>query len=144
MADQIVDAPNESDIDRIAHQLMHADLVAREIAGRGLDGSRDDLKSIQSILDAGAIDRDATYTLQALGLAFGKVLVEQNPGFDWWMVEDELGRDPAIRFEQTPLLAFPMTMISKRLEDGEQVDVEALFDQFEQRLLKLASAQTGG
>jgi hypothetical protein len=35
--------------------------------------------------------------LQALGIAFGKVFVENNEFYDWWMVEDEFGRDPAIR-----------------------------------------------
>jgi hypothetical protein len=142
LVDQVIEAPTEADIDRVARQLLHADSVVKEIVGRALDGSRDDLTTIQSVLDAGAIDRAATYTLQALGLAFGKVLIEQNSGFDWWMVEDEFGRDPAIRFKQTPLLAFPMTMISKRLEAGEQVDVETLFDELEQRLLELARDQT--
>ena len=50
------------------------------------------------------------------------------------MVEDAYGRDPAIRYKATTLLAFPRTMISKRVEDGEAVDVRALFDGLRERL----------
>lgn len=104
--DQRIEAPTASDIDRIARQLIHAQSVVKDIAGRTFDGSRADLSAIQSVLDAGTFERDATYTLQSLGMALGKVFIEQHSGFDWWMVEDEYGRDPAIRFGQTSLLAF--------------------------------------
>jgi hypothetical protein len=139
--DQRIEAPTDSDIDRIAKQLIHAESVVIDIAGRAFDGSRADLSAIQSVLDAGAVERDATYTLQSLGMAFGKVFIEQHPGFDWWMVEDEYGRDPAIRFGQTSLLAFPQTMISKRIEDGERVDIEDLFDGLSRRLVELSEEQ---
>ena len=140
--DQRIEAPTALDIDRIARSLIHAESVAKEIAGRSLDGSRADLASIQAVLDAGAVERDAAYTLQCLGLAFGKVFVEETTGFDWWMVEDEFGRDPAIRFGQTSLLAFPQTMILKRIESGESVDLESLFDQFSERMHELAEEQS--
>ncbi len=83
---------------------------------------------IQRALDAGVIEREATWSLQALGIAFGKVFVNNTPDYDWWMVKDEFGRDPAVRFRQTMLLAFPQTMLSRRVEDGEPVDVRELFD----------------
>jgi hypothetical protein len=89
------------------------------------------------LLDSGVIDREATYTLQALGIAFGKVFVNDNPGYDWWMVEDEYGRDPAIRYERSSLLAYPRTMLSKRIEDGEKVDVLDLYDGLRTRLAQL-------
>jgi len=139
--DQRIEPPTASDIDRIAKQLIHAESVAIDIAGRAFDGSRADLAAIQSVLDVGAVERDATYTLQSLGMAFGKFFIEQHPGFDWWMVEDEYGRDPAIRFGQTLLLAFPQTMISKRIADGEHVDVEDLFELLSRRLVELSEEQ---
>jgi len=42
------------------------------------------------------------------------------------MVEDEFGRDPALLITDDPVLVFPVTMISKRIEDDETVDVAAL------------------
>jgi hypothetical protein len=53
------------------------------------------------------------------------------------MVEDEYGRDPAIRYKETSLLVFPMTMISKRVEDGEELNVIELFDGLAKQLAEL-------
>ncbi len=125
---QRIEAPNEADIDRIARQLLHAESVVHAALGQPLTGDLTDLQLLQQTLDANVIEREATYTLQALGIAFGKVFVNHNEDFDWWMVEDEYGRDPAVRFQMTSLLVFPQTMISKRIEDGEPVDVVELYE----------------
>jgi hypothetical protein len=47
---------------------------------------------------------------------------------EWVMVEDEHGRDPAVRLPKTSIILFPLTMISKRIERGEKVDVFDLFN----------------
>lgn len=67
------------------------------------------------------------YELQCLGIVLGDVFV-QDAGFHWIMVEDEHGRDPAIKFQDTSVLLFPLTMISKRIERGETVDVFDLYN----------------
>ena len=134
---QTIEAPVDDDITGIARALIHADEVCKEALGTGLDGTRADLERIQQIVDSGIVAREATYTLQALGMAFGKVFVNENSDYDWWMVQDEYGRDPAIRFQRTTLLAFPRTMISKRVEDGDSMDVSGLYDQLQERLSKL-------
>jgi hypothetical protein len=136
---QRIEAPTEADVDRIARQLIHASDLAKSILGEELCGHESDLNLIQRILDSRQLEREATYSLQALGMAFGKVFVENNADFDWWMVEDEYGRDPAVRYKQTSLLAFPMTMISKRVEDGEPVEVRSLYSGLQQRLEALRS-----
>jgi len=46
----------------------------------------------------------------------------------WVTVEDEYGRDPAVELPGTTILVFPLTMISKRIEQGEEVDIYDLFD----------------
>ena len=119
MADQKIEPPNEKDIENIAMGVVHAGQVIEQALGEDLDGSRNDLELIQRVLDQGVVEPEATYTLQALGLAFGRAFLNEFPHYDWWMVEDEYGRDPAIRYKETTLLVFPMTMISKRVEDGE-------------------------
>ena len=53
------------------------------------------------------------------------------------MVEDEFGRNPAIRYKNSSLLAYPRTMLSKRIEDGESVNVAELFDGLCRRLEEL-------
>jgi len=83
------------------------------------------LQVLQAVLDNGWVSQGETAKLQALGVVFGDVLAEllQVP---WVMVEDEYGRDPALLISDDPVLVFPITMISKRVEDGETVDVTAL------------------
>jgi hypothetical protein len=135
--EQRIEAPTESDVDRIAHQLIHADELLLRTAGRKRSGRESDLEAIQLALDSNTIEPEATYSLQALGMAFGKVFVENHEYYDWWMVEDEYGRDPAIRYKETTLLLFPQTMISKRIEDGKVVDVRAIYEGLEQHVADL-------
>ncbi len=134
---QQIEAPNTTDIDRIARQIIHASDLAKSIIGRDLTGQESDLDLLQQMVDSRQLEPEATYSLQALGVAFGKVFIENNIGYDWWMVEDEYGRDPAVRYRETSLLVFPMTMISKRIEDGEAVDVHDLYQCLQQRLEEL-------
>jgi hypothetical protein len=81
---QTIEAPTDDDITSIARALIHADNVCKETLGTGLDGTRADLARIQQIVESGFVAREATYTLQALGMAFGKVFVNENAGYDWW------------------------------------------------------------
>lgn len=143
MTIQKIEPPSEADIDAIARSWLHADSVCREVVGKSLDGSRGDLALLQHVVASGSIDRSATYTLQSLGIAFGKVFVNENRGYDWWMVEDEYGRDPAIRYGLSSLLAYPRTIISKRMEEGEDVNVTDLYEGLRSRLSELADQGFG-
>lgn len=82
---------------------------------------------LQAIVDAGWIEKSETVKLQCLGVALGDALA-QELGMEWVTVEDEYGRDPALRLPGTTVLAFPLTMISKRIERDEKVIVVELFD----------------
>jgi hypothetical protein len=144
MSEQKIEPPSESDIDSIAKAIVHADQVVEEATGSKMDGTRSDLALIQRLLDKGSVEREATYTLQALGLAFGRAFIHENADFDWWMVEDEYGRDPAIRYKRSSLLAFPRTMLSKRIEDGELPNVTELFDGLTRRLEELVEDDWDG
>lgn len=136
-----IETPTETELDSIVQQLAHASSVAEKITGRHLDSSRDDLAIIQRILDSNAIEHDSN-TLQALGTAFGMVFVETYSGYDWWMVEDEQGRKPAIRFEETSLAAFPLTFFTQNVQNGGKIDVKAMFDDF-RRLMDEMGRQQG-
>lgn len=143
MPDQKIEPPNDKDIENIAMGVVHAGQVIDQALGEDLDGSQGDIALIQRVLDSGVVEREATYTLQALGLAFGRAFLNEFDDYDWWMVEDEFGRDPAIRYKETSLLVFPMTMISKRVEDGEHVDVRELFDGLAKQLAELIQEGVG-
>ena len=85
------------------------------------------LRLIDTIIRSGWIEPSETLKLQCLGIALGDALV-QSMGLTWVTVEDEYGRDPALRDGAKTTLLFPMTTISKRIERGEAVDVRELFD----------------
>jgi hypothetical protein len=135
--DPKIEPPTEKDIENIAMGVVHAGQVIEQALEEELDGTHQDLELIQRVLDQGLVEPEATYTLQAFGLAFGRVFLNEFPDYDWWMVEDEHGRDPAIRYKETSLLVFPMTMISKRIEDGDPFDVPELFDGLAKQLAEL-------
>ncbi len=86
------------------------------------------LALINTIIQNNWIEPSETIKLQSLGVTFGDALV-QKLGLKWIVVEDEYGRDPALFFEGTSIITFPLTMISKRVERGENVDVYELFRQ---------------
>jgi len=85
------------------------------------------LELLDVILKSGWIEKDETVKLQSLGITFGDVIV-QDMNFIWIEVEDEFGVDPALQLPYTSLIIYPMTMISKRIERGEIVDVYELYE----------------
>ena len=100
--------------------------LARRHVGSDLSGSEwSDLRVIQAIVDAGVLDPQETYELQALGVALGDVMAAQL-GLRWIAYQDELGRNRALRLPDTDVVIFPVTMISKRVEAGVDVSLEDL------------------
>jgi|SRR5215471_2063424 len=85
------------------------------------------LGTIRAILNGNVFKPTETHKLQCLGVVLGDAFV-LDLRMEWVMVEDGQGRDPALRLPGTSVLLFPLTMISKRIERGEKVDVFELFN----------------
>ena len=100
------------------------------------------LRLLDTILRSNWIEPSETWKLQCLGNTFGDALA-QRLGLVWVAVEDEHGRDPALRDENTSIVTFPMTTISKRVERGEAVDVRRLFDMACQSITRLRANLKG-
>lgn len=88
------------------------------------------LRVIDAILRENWIEAGETLKLQALGVCFGDALLQELPGLDWIVVDDDEGRAPALRYGNSSIVLFPVTAISKRVERGERVDVYHLFGEF--------------
>ena len=125
--DQVIIAPDEEWITYIAKMWSLGSHISEEITGQKMDGSMQDLDRIQAIVASGQVQIENTQELQSLGIVFGKVFVNETQDYDWWVVEDDYGKDACVRYKETSLLIFPQTMLSKRIEDGEAVDVSELF-----------------
>ena len=82
---------------------------------------------LRALLDGKVFDASNTYELQSMGIVLGDVFVQQC-GWVWRMARDDRGRDPCVKVPGSSVIVFPLTMISKRVERGEEVDVFDLFN----------------
>lgn len=85
------------------------------------------LGTLRELLRTKVFSAKQTYELQSMGIVLGDVFV-QDMGFKWVIVQDAQGRDPALQYKDSTVLLFPLTMISKRIERGEEVDVFQLYN----------------
>ena len=135
--DTQLEQPNPQDMERIATLLAYSNQMAIEVGQSPFDASLDDLPRLQSLADiirqVGSA-KQQRLALQALGISFGQVLATQDKNYDWWMIDDVDGRDPCLRYRDTDLLVFPLTLISRRVEEGEEVRVDELYQEITDQL----------
>ena len=96
--------------------------VKQRYGTAALTRTKKDLPILQQLLDEKAFKKSQTYELQCLGVAFGDVLASEF-SLRWVMITDEYGTDPTLRFKNTTININALTMISKRVERDEPVDV---------------------
>jgi hypothetical protein len=135
--EQVISAPDDEWVTYIAKMWLLGSQISKDITGQEMDGTLDDLKRLQRIIDSALVPVENTQELQSLGIVLGKVFVNETPYYDWWVVEDEYGKDACVRYKETSLLIFPQTMISKRIEDKEEVDVSELYQGLKEKLERI-------
>jgi Domain of unknown function (DUF3806) len=125
---QRITTPTEIDQKRLRDQRAVVEkFIADENSRQKYQTAAGKLGTIQAILQSNALKSNQIYELQCLGVVLGDAFV-QDLKMEWVMVDDDQGRDPAVRLPGTTVIAFPLTMISKRVEGGEKVDVFDLFN----------------
>lgn len=117
---------SDSDRARLDQQRAIVAATAKQKYGTsGLTKTVADLPVLQRLIDDHAFNKTQTYELQSLGVAFGDVLASELP-LSWAMVSDEYGTDPTLRYKDKPVNINALTMISKRVERGEVVNLVQL------------------
>jgi hypothetical protein len=117
---------SESDKVRLDQQRALVAATAKQKYGTGsLTKTVADLPVLQRLIDDNVFTKTQTYELQSLGVAFGDVLASELP-LSWAMVTDEYGTDPTLRYKDKPVNINALTMISKRVERGEIVNLVQL------------------
>jgi hypothetical protein len=125
--EQKITALNEADQKRLRDQRAVVErYLGNEDSKEKYKTATGKLGTIRAIVQGNVFKPEQKYELQCLGIVLGDVFV-QDMGMEWIMVEDEYGRDPAVRLPNTTIILYPMTMISKRIERGEKVDVFELY-----------------
>ena len=117
---------SQEDRTRLAQQRAIATAAAKQRYGTSiLKKTVADLPVLQGLIDDKVFSKTQTYELQSLGIAFGDVLASELP-LRWVMVTDEYGTDPTLRFKGTTVQINALTMISKRIERDEKVNLSEL------------------
>ncbi len=92
-------------------------------------------------MDSGEIEKDETVKLQCLGTYLGQCIVDDT-GWSWVIFTDEYGADLAIKIPEKEAWIFPCTLISKRVEDGDTVNVTDLFKKIVPTALSVDAAKS--
>ncbi len=129
----------DEDVERLDAQRRLVRTEVRARYGSALAEDRRAFGQLQHLLDEKAFGPMQKYELQSIGVCWGDVLCAIAP-FQWVMITDEYGRDPTLQWKQTSINIHALTMISKRIEDGEVVDVEWLADQVIARAKELETS----
>lgn len=115
------------DLEFMAHQRQSLQDLAALNLGRQFSGNRDrDLELLQALLDERWVRADQTRELQAMGVVMGDLLA-QELGMHWVIYEDRAGRSRALRYGKTDNFLFPITMIARRREVGNQTPVVDIY-----------------
>lgn len=118
---------------RLDQQRAVVALAAKHYGTTHLTRTKADLPALQKIVDTGFFQKTQTYELQCLGVAFGDVLASELP-LHWVMVTDEYGTDPTLRFKKTTIQINALTMISKRIERDQTVNLSDLLGMTREQL----------
>jgi hypothetical protein len=110
-----------------------SDLVYRQLGVSKLSGSLDDLKILQRLVDGELIEKDDVKGWQAAGVVFGDLLAELLD-LHWVQVEDEFGISKALQWKKTNNFVFPITMLSKRQQWNQPIDLRAIYANVEQEV----------
>ena len=139
---QVVALPAPEDEERLATQraVVEHYLGDDERSRENYRSAAGKLGLLRALLEQRVFKAEQTYELQCMGIVLGDAFV-QELGMDWVMVDDAQGRDPAVRVPNTSIILFPLTMISKRIEQGEALDV---FNLFNGMAAQVASLRTTG
>lgn len=114
------------------------DLVARKLGVLYMKGSQEDIAVLQRLVDGGYISRTRTKDWQSLGIVFGDILAEELD-LRWVMYEDDLGESRALQYRKTLNFVFPVTMFSKRIQYGQNIDLPAVYAKIEQEVAGFAA-----
>jgi hypothetical protein len=101
-------------------------LMKSHYAGVTLNHSVDDLTHAQQMIDDQVVKRTDVLEQQCLGVVLGNVFAATTM-YRWAEVTNEYGTMLALCCTESGLTLYPLTMISKRMEDRREVDLPQLY-----------------
>ena len=98
--------------------------------------SLQDIGHMQELVDSGKLNVHKDEPWQALGMAFGVMLVNEMDGMDWKTVVDGMQEYPALRFRDTDLVICPLSIFSDKVRKGIRCDVMEEFEKIKTEVEK--------
>jgi len=103
------------------------DLSALHLGRRLGSGKERDLATLQALLDQNVVKSGETRELQSMGVVLGD-LIAQQLDMDWVVYEDQYGRSRALQLGPSENFLFPITMISRRIDNGIPVNIIDIYN----------------
>ncbi|WP_347905330.1 DUF3806 domain-containing protein [Pseudomonas purpurea] len=100
------------------------ELISSEFPGKSLTGTPGDFTLLQDVVDAQILADSDIKAWEAMGIVFGDALSIEIPGLSWVQVTDEYGVDPVLRYQETTVQIGVATMLLKRVEQGEEINIK--------------------
>ena len=123
-----VEALSSIDLKYMQDQRDYIDQTARRHIGTQLNGEKDhDLRLLQKLLDQQLVKPENRKGLQAMGVILGDHL-KREENLKWIIYIDKYGRSRALAIPERDEVIFPITMISRRAEVGNKVNVDAIYN----------------
>ncbi|MFE3971702.1 DUF3806 domain-containing protein [Stenotrophomonas sp. YIM B13575] len=94
--------------------------------------------TLQRVVDAELIDHDDCDGWEALGVAFGDCLAQRVPELAWTQVTDAWGVDAVLRYGEANSIVSAVTMLIKRVEEGETIEINHLLEALEELVIQQA------
>ena len=114
-------------LDELSDARAFISRTVSELTGtQTLTHSDSDLPILQVLADHVAMKHANYDAWVALGVAFGDALIAHIPGLRWRLVTDQFGPHAALQFKEKALSIAAPTMLWKRVERGESVDLTHL------------------
>lgn len=122
-----VEALSPLDLKYMQDQRDFIDQTARRHLGSQLNGEKGhDLRLLQKLLNRQIVSRENRQGLQAMGVILGDHL-KREEGLRWIIYIDKYGRSRSLAVPAQDEVIFPITMISRRAEVGNKVNVEDIY-----------------
>ena len=123
----LISEPSKLDLQYMEQQRQTLQDLAAINLGRKFSGDRvRDLDLLQALLDQQLVRPDQIRELQAMGVVLGDLLAAEL-GMHWVIYEDTAGRSRALRYQESEVFLFPITMIARRREVGDQTPVVVIY-----------------
>lgn len=87
-----------------------------------------DLKSIQSIIDGGKLNKKQRNVWENIGIAFASILINEIDGMEWVTIIENKKEYPALQFKKSELIVKPTQLIWEAINGEKQCDINKIYN----------------